>query len=104
MITVFTQNCNLVNISNFSSIMYVHDDKTDDNEYMIVADEKYILGRYDAIEIPNIIAWMGSSIAGHKTDENLCITMPMSKRGDEYAENGGENSSQEAVGEVPTKE
>lgn len=78
MITIFTQNCGLVNVSNFGHILYAQDAET--QEHMIVLDDKYILGRYDLEEIPNIIAWIGSSIAQHKTDENLCISMPMPKK------------------------
>lgn len=75
MITIFTQNCGLINVSNFSHILYAQDTETQEN--MIVLDDKYILGKYDLEEIPNIIAWIGSSISQHKTDENLCISMPM---------------------------
>ena len=77
MITIFTQNCGLINVSNFAHILYAQDNET--QEHMIVLDDKYILGRYDLEEIPDIIAWIGSSIAQHKTDENLCISMPMPK-------------------------
>lgn len=76
MITIFTQNCGLINVSNFGHILYAQDTET--QEHMIVLDDKYILGKYNLEEIPNIIAWIGSSIAQHKTDENLCISMPMS--------------------------
>lgn len=75
MITIFTQNCGLINISNFDNIMYAQDSET--QEHMIVLNDKYILGKYNIEEIPNIIAWIGSSISQHKTDENLCISMPM---------------------------
>ena len=75
MIIIFTQNCGLVNISNFENIMYAQDSET--KEHMIVLNDKYILGRYDIEEIPNIISWIGSSISQHKTDENLCIAMPL---------------------------
>lgn len=76
MIIIHTQNRNLVNASNFDNISYAYDSET--QEYMIVLDDKYILGKYNLEEIPNIITWIGSSIAQHKTDENLCISMPMS--------------------------
>lgn len=76
MITIFTQNCALINISNFEHIIYTQDSQT--QEYMITLDDKYILGKYELQDIPHIIAWIGSSIAQHKVDENLCISMPMS--------------------------
>ena len=75
MITIFTQNCGLINISNFEHIIYTQDSQT--QEYMIVLDDKYILGKYELQDIPHIIAWIGSSIAKHKADDNLCISMPM---------------------------
>ena len=75
MITIFTQNCGLINISDFKHISYAQDSET--QEHMIVLDDKYILGKYELEKIPNIIAWIGSSIAQHKTDENLCISMPI---------------------------
>ena len=75
MITIFTQNCALVNVTDFSHIMYAQDNET--QEHMIVLDDKYILGKYSLEEIPNVIAWIGSSIAQHKADENLCLSMPM---------------------------
>ena len=76
MITIFTQNCGLINVSDFKHILYAQDSETQEN--MIVLDDKYVLGKYKLEEIPNIIAWIGSSIAQHKIDENLCISMPMS--------------------------
>ncbi len=76
MITVFTQNCALINISDFNTIMYAHDEEKD--EHMVVLDDKYILGRYKMEEIPDVISWIGSSISSKKTDENVCLVMPMS--------------------------
>ena len=76
MITIFTQNCALINVSNFDNIMYAQDSET--QEHMIVLNDKYILGRYELEDIPNIIAWIDSSIAEHSANENLCLSMPMS--------------------------
>lgn len=90
MITVFTQNCSLVNISNFSTITCMTQQNEDEEvEYLIVLDQNIILGKYDMEQIPEVIAWIGSSIANHKNGENLCLSMPLLKKdGDDNAENG----------------
>lgn len=93
MITIFTQNCGLINASNFEHILYAQDTET--QEHMIVLDDKYVLGRYELEEIPNIIAWIGSSIAQHKIDENLCISMPMLNSVTEQAPSQEENVNAE---------
>ena len=103
MIVIFTQDMKLVNISNFKSISYFKCEDNDEN-YIIGVDNEFVLGVYNITEIPQIMAYIGSTIGKYKSDENLCITMPMAKKGDEDAENGGENSSQEVVGEISTKE
>lgn len=90
MITIFTQNCSLVNISNFSTITCMTQQNEDgDTEYLIVLDQNIILGKYAMEKIPEVIMWIGSSIANHKNDENLCLSMPLfQKDGEDNAENG----------------
>lgn len=90
MITIFTQNYSLVNISNFSNIACVT--QTNDNEeieYYIAVDQNIILGKYNLEEIPQIISWIGDTIAKHNSEENLCLSMPPSvtKDGDVDAKN-----------------
>ena len=72
MIIILTQNYGLINISNFNNIAY----ERDGEEHLIVLDGKYILGKYSFKDIPTIISWLGNTIAQHKVDENLCISMP----------------------------
>ena len=56
-------------------------------EYLVVLDQNIILGKYTMEQIPEVIMWIGSSIANHKNDENLCLSMPLlSKDGDANAE------------------
>ena len=103
MIVIFTQDMKLVNISDFKSIDYFKCEN-DDEHYIIGVNNEFVLGVYSITEAPQIMAYIGSTIGKYKADDNLCITMPMAKRGNENAENGGENSSQEVVGKVPTEE
>lgn len=89
MITIFTQNCSLVNISNFSTITCMtQQNENEEVEYLVVLDQNIILGKYTMEQIPEVIMWIGSSIANHKNDENLCLSMPLLKKdSDDNAEN-----------------
>lgn len=86
-------------MSTFESITYGQDEETQD--FMIILDNKWILGKYMAEEIPDIIAWIGKSIAQHKSDEHLCLTMPMSaKKEVTDAENDSIDTSERHTQEV----
>lgn len=91
MITVFTQSGSLINMTNFNSIMCVYDEQL--QETVIALDGKYILGRYnnDIPQMIEIINWMAKSISSHKSDDNLCFTMPLQTTTTDEGDNNAEN-------------
>lgn len=76
MTIVLTQSKAIVKLDYLTTISIVVNENNH-NQYLIVADQKYILGGYsDEETAKNIISWMAHSI-GDCTDNNLCITMPI---------------------------
>lgn len=74
MTIVLTQSSAIVKLDYLTTVSIVIGE---DNQYLIVADQKYILGSYSDEETArNIISWMAHSI-GDCMDNNLCITMPI---------------------------
>lgn len=74
MTIVLTQSKAIVKLDYLTTISIV---VGENNQYLIVADQKYILGGYSNEETAkNIISWIAHSI-GDCTDNNLCITMPI---------------------------
>lgn len=74
MIIVLTQSSAIVKLDYLTTVSII---VSEDNQYLIVADQNYILGSYsDEETAKNIISWIAHSI-GDCTDNNLCITMPI---------------------------
>jgi hypothetical protein len=89
MTVVLTQSSAIVKLDYLTTVSIV---VSEDNQYLVVADQNYILGSYSYEETArNIISWMAHSI-GDCTVNNLCITMPivLAQKDDdeEDAENG----------------
>ena len=74
MTVVLTQSSAIVKLDYLTTVSIV---VSEDNQYLIVADQNYILGSYSDEETArNVISWMAHAI-GDCTDNNLCITMPI---------------------------
>ncbi len=89
MTVVLTQSSAIVKLDYLTTVSIV---VSEDNQYLVVADQNYILGSYSDEETArNVISWMAHSI-GDCTDNNLCITMPImishKEEDNEDAENG----------------
>lgn len=74
MTIVLTQSSAIVKLDYLTTVSIV---VSEDNQYLIVADQNYILGSYSDEETArNVVSWIAHSI-GDCTDNNLCITMPI---------------------------
>ena len=90
MVVILTQNKALLNF-NSNSIISVSMSE-DNDKAMVVIDNAYILGLYDTVEIASeVILWIAESIGAHKSDDNICLTMPFITN--EVVENAENNRS-----------